>query len=606
MTEGRARESATSKFCIPLTANVCKARVMKYFSAPVAIVSLVWVLEATAGAATGSPGVWRGERRVIDLHMHVGNGEKFFQRAMKIMDRAGIGVAANLSGGYVTHSPGKQSAFERTKALADRLHPGRFVHYFNLNYSDWNDPDFSARAVRQVEEAHRMGAAGLKEYKRLGLYLRDKNNRLIRVDDPKLDPVWKRCGELDMPVSIHVADPRAFWLPYNSKNERWTELKDHKSWWFGDPEKYPSREEILASRNRVIERHPKTKFLCVHFANNPEDIDAVGRWLDRYPNMMVDLAARVPELGRHDPAKVRRLFTRHQDRILFATDFMVYNRLILGSGGSGAPPTDEDALSFYRKHWQWLETKDRDFEHMTPIQGDWTINAIGLAPDVLRKIYFDNARQLLARSLPPPVASATRIEDDFLLSGDLENSAWKKANPVRIEQSLVSGLAHPDNSTEVRILWSEKYLYLGYRTPFTKLTVFDPPLAEGERAGLWDRDVVEAFLGPDLKKVNSYTEYEVAPTGEKLDLKIDLPKKDLAWNSGFESAVKIDRAAGIWTTEMRIPLADLSGTAPQVGVRWRLNLYRKDSAGREFLAWSPTSVRTAHHPKRFGFLEFRE
>ena len=111
--------------------------------------------------------------------------------------------------------------------------------------------------------------------------------------------------------------------------------------------------------------------------------------------MMADLAARVPEIGRHDPAKVRRLFEKHQDRILFATDFQVYDTLTLGSGGNGPPPTDDDAISFFEKHWRWLETGDRDFAHMTPIQGKWTISAIALPSRISRKIYFDNANKLL-------------------------------------------------------------------------------------------------------------------------------------------------------------------------------------------------------------------
>ena len=152
-----------------------------------------------------------------------------------------------------------------------------------------------------------------------------------------------------MPVSIHVADPRAFWLPYDEKNERWTELKDHRYWWFGDPAKYPPREELLAALDRVIERHPKTTFVCVHFANNAEDLDWVDRALDEHPNMIADLAARIPEVGRHDPEKVRRLFTKHADRIFFATDFMVYDKLILGSGGDADRPTDDDARDLLRE-----------------------------------------------------------------------------------------------------------------------------------------------------------------------------------------------------------------------------------------------------------------
>ena len=572
----------------------------------IAAATIVATNSQTHAAETFAPVLWRADHRTIDLHVHLGTRDANVQRAVGIMDRAGIGIGVNLSGGYLTHSPGKESSFQRNQARADRLAPGRFVHYFNLDYTRWNEPDFTEWAVRQVEEAHRLGAAGLKEYKRLGLYLRDKNNKLITVDDPKLDPVWKRCGELGLPVSIHVSDPKAFWLPYNSKNERWTELKDHKSWWFGDPKKYPSREELLEARNRVIARHPKTTFVCVHFANNPEVIDQVGKWLDTYPNMMADLAARVPEIGRHDPKKVRDLFVRHQDRILFATDFMVYSKLILGSGGDNEKPTDDDAVEFYSKHWRWMETNDRQFKHMTPIQGEWKIDAVDLPHDVLRKIYFDNARRLLVRALPPPTAHAAKIQSDFELGGDLANEAWGSAKPVQIEQGLLYGAAKPEQSTEVRILWSDRYLYLGYRAPFTKLTIFDPPIAEGEREGLWDRDVVEAFIGPDLKNINRYTEYEVAPTNERLDLDLSLPDKRLGWDSGFASAVKVDRESKVWTTEMRIPVAAISGAKPKVGTRWRLNLYRNNRSEKTFLAWSPTGVRTAHHPERFGFLEFGE
>ena len=356
---------------------------------------------------------WRADHRIIDLHQHLNGTTQHLTRAVRIMDRVGVGVAVNLSGGFVTKGTSGVSPFEEIKRLTDRMFPGRIVHYMNLNFADWNESDFSARAVQQVEEGHRLGAAGLKEFKRLGLNLKDNAGKLIPIDDPKLDAMWKRCGELGMPVSIHVADPRAFWLPYDEHNERWKELGDHKSWWFGDTNKYPPRLELLEALNRVIARHPKTTFVCVHFANNAEELEWVDAALDKYPNMMADLAARIPELGRHDPAKVRALFTKHQDRILFATDFQVYDRLILGSSGNEPPPTDKDATEFFTKEWRWLETHDRNFPHMTPIQGDWTISGIGLPASVLRKIYFDNARRLLARSLPAPVLEAVRVEHDF-------------------------------------------------------------------------------------------------------------------------------------------------------------------------------------------------
>lgn len=574
---------------------------------------------AASPPSAEDPSQWRLAHRLIDLHQHVRSTPGHLRRAVGILDRAGIGVAVNLSGGVVTRKDDAPSEFARHRALADEIAPGRFVLYFNLDYTGWDDPGFSDRAVSQVEEAHRLGAAGLKEYKRLGLYLRDGAGRLIRIDDPKLDPVWRRCGELGLPVSIHVADPRAFWQPFNDSNERWKELRDHRPWWFGDNAVYPPREALLEALDRVIARHPTTTFVCVHFANNAEDLDWVDRALDRNPNMMADLAARIPEIGRHPPDRVRQIFLKHADRILFGTDFQVWDKLILGSSGDDENPTDDDALRFFSTHWRWLETGDRDFPHMTPIQGDWTISAIGLPPDVLRRIYFDNARRLLARALPPPVLRASRFErtPQEPPVGPPGDPVWDRAEPVWVDQRSLDGLAQPALATEVRALWSNDDLYLGFVAPFTRLTTFDPPDLDRERIGLWERDVLEAFIGTDATDIRRYTEFQVAPNGMKLDLKLALPERDFAWDSGFQVGVILPRHSldeggrdseasppRVWRAVMRIPLKSLSETPPRAGTRWRINLYRCDTAESAFLAWRPTLQRTFHVPERFGVLEF--
>jgi predicted TIM-barrel fold metal-dependent hydrolase len=557
---------------------------------------------------------WRAEHRIVDLHLHIEAKEERYARALKIMDAVGLGLGVNLSGGYVTRgADDAPSEFERNKQLADRVASGRFLLYMNLDYRGWDDPDWPARAVKQIEDGHRLGAAGLKEYKRLGLSLRDQEGRLLKVDDPKLDPVWRRCGELGMPVSIHVGDPAAFWLPFDEKNERWKELKDHKSWWFGDTNKHPPRLALLDALDRVIARHPATTFVCVHFANNPEDLDWVDRALTRRPNMRADLAARIPEIGRHDPDQVHRLFVKHQDRILFATDFMVYDRLILGSSGNEPPPTDADAEVFYAKEWRWLETRDKNWEHMTPIQGDWPISSIGLPAPVLRKIYFDNARKLLARSLPLPTVKARHTTRDFVPDGDLGREIWQTVAPARLEYQSRDGTARPEIATTVRVLWSDEFLYLGWECPFTKLTVFDPPLRDGERfdmqgkaASLWDRDVVEAFIGSDPDNLRRYTEYQVAPTNERLDLALHLPQRDFAWSSGWQTAVRVDHRRKVWTSEWRIPLKALADEKPAAGARWRMNLFRGDKAHSAGLAWNPTLTGSFHTPEKFGVLQFVE
>jgi predicted TIM-barrel fold metal-dependent hydrolase len=558
-------------------------------------------------AVRAKAGQWRAEHRTVDLHLHIEPKEERYQRAVKIMDAVGLGLGVNLSGGTVT--PGTNSGpseFERNKGLADRVAPGRFLLYFNLDYRGWDDPGWPEHAMKQVEEARRLGAAGLKEFKRLGLYLRDGAGQLIKVDDPKLDPVWRRCGELGMPISIHVGDPKAFWLPFDEKNERWMELKDHRPWWFGDTNVYPPRMEIVEALDRVIARHPNTTFVCVHFANNPEDIDWVDRALSRRPNMMADLAARIPELGRHDPKKLHKLFVKYQDRIVFATDFMVYEKMILGSSGDADRPTNRDAEIFYEKEWRWLETWDKNWRHMTPIQGDWTINSIGLPTPVLRKIYFDNARRLLAASFPPPVVKAARVERDFELDGGLNDSVWQKARPARIEHGALNYEARPEMATTVRVLYSDRFLYFGWECPFTKLTVFETPSVERERLGLWNRDVVEVFVGSEARNINRYAEYEVAPTNERLDVLLTLPEKNFAWDGRGQSAVKVDRRHKVWTVEMRMPLELLGATKPTAGTHWRLNLYRCDKANHAFLAWSPVLKPSFHTPEKFGILEFAE
>ncbi len=553
--------------------------------------------------AAFSPATWRTERRLVDVHLHIESRPERFERAVPILDRAGIGVGLLLGVGTVTSSDGRPSGFAEARTLAERMAPGRFLQSMLLDYTGWDEPDWSERAVRQIEAGHALGAAGLKEFKRLGLFLKDGNGQLIKVDDPKLDPVWKRCGELGMPVSIHVGDPRAFWLPYDENNERWTELKDHRSWWFGDASHHPPRMELLEALDRVVARHPDTTFVGVHFANNSEELDWVAARFDERPNFYADIAARVPELGRHDPQRVREMFLTHQDRILFGTDFQVFDRLVLGSGGDADRPTDEDADIFFAKHGRWLETDDRDWPHMTPIQGDWTISSIDLPAEVLRKIYFDNARRLFARGWPRPTLKATRVEQDIVPDGVLDEAAWAEAVPVRLEYGSADSRSHPQLSTPVRALWSDRCLMLAFECPFTTLSTFEPPQAE-ERIGLWERDVVEAFIASDPTALDHYRELQWAPTGETLDLALEAGSRDFAWSSGAVSAVKVNSRALVWRVEACIPWSAFGGEPPAPGSRWRLNLFRHDTAHRAGLAFSPTLSSSFHIPNRFGWLEF--
>ncbi len=205
-------------------------------------------------------------------------------------------------------------------------------------------------------------------------------------------------------------------------------------------------------------------------------------------------------------------------------------------------------------------------------------------------------------AMPLPVLKAAHVAQDFVPDGKLAPEKWQTAVPGRIEHDSETGKPYPALSSTVRALWSTEFLYLGYECPYEKITVFDPPKSE-ERIGLWDRDVVEAFIGTDAAKADHYTEYEWAPNGEKLDLLLDLPKRDFGWSSGMESAVSIDDAKHVWRVEVRIPMKALASEAPKPGTRWRIDLFRRDTAGKAYLAFSPTFTDTYHTPARFGWLE---
>lgn len=263
-----------------------------------------------------------------------------------------------------------------TVAALDRAHPGRFLTYALLNFEGIDEEEWSDREVARLRDSFEAGAKGLKFHKSLGLSYRFASGKLMPVDDPKLDPIWRLCGEFKRPVMIHTSDPAAFFTPLDRFNERWHELNAHPNWLFHGRD-YPTREELHAQRNRAIERHPETTFIGAHCANNPEDLKTVGEWLDRYPNFYLDIDARISELGRQ-PYSARRFFLKYQDRIMFGTDT--------------APQA-----SAYRIYYRFLETDD---EYWDPAaghhqQGFWMIYGVFLPPEVLEKVYATNAERVL-------------------------------------------------------------------------------------------------------------------------------------------------------------------------------------------------------------------
>ena len=325
-------------------------------------------------------------RKVVDVHVHTTPWAT--PRLVRLMDERGLAVAINLSGGWMGQGLEESLlAAERTK--------GRVVVFANPPLELLSRGLQPQALAEGLELAKRAGARGVKLSKALGLGYADEDGTLLAVDDRRLDALFEKAGALGLPVAIHTGDPIAFWSAADQNNERIDELSAHPDWsYYGAP--VPSWEALFAAYERRVARHPKTTFIGVHFGNAPELPERVSAMLDKYPNLYVDTAARVPELGRRAVA-VRALFLRNQDRILFGTDLGVGEAeedLMLGSTGL-TPPSPADVEQFFSATWRFFESDDVGFAHPTPIQGRWSISGLGLPPEVLRKVYFENADRLL-------------------------------------------------------------------------------------------------------------------------------------------------------------------------------------------------------------------
>jgi len=238
----------------------------------------------------------------------------------------------------------------------------------------------------------------VKIAKNLGLRVQFPDGRRVPVDDPVLDPLFDAMARLHLPLAIHTGDPKAFFEPMGPQNERMDELASHPVWSFSDRTKFPTWQELYGEFERRVRRSSKTTIIGVHFGNAPEEPERVLQMMNDYPNLYIDTAARVPEIGRK-PAETKKTILAHPDRVLFGTDVQLGpGALVLGAGDSRGH-TRADVDHFFSSTWEFFETAHKKIAHPTPIQGNWKIDGIDLAPDVLEKIYHLNAERLL--ELPP-------------------------------------------------------------------------------------------------------------------------------------------------------------------------------------------------------------
>lgn len=305
----------------------------------------------------------------IDVHNHQRRelAPADLQKLVADMDRIGMAVMVNLSGG---------SADTLRQGLTNlrSAGPKRFVAFANVDLRKIDEPNFGENAARQLEADVKNGAAGLKIFKTLGMFLNDASGKRVPTDDPRLDPIWKKAGELGIPVLIHTGEPVAFWSPVDKNNERWLELQQFPDRRRNDATKFASFEQTMAEQHNLFRKHPKTKFVNAHLGWLGHDLARLGKLLDEMPNVYTEIGAVLHELGRQ-PRAARAFLIKYQDRVLMGKD--IWNA--------------EEYATYFRV----LETEDEYFDYYRKRHAFWKMYGLGLPDDVLKKIYYKNALKII-------------------------------------------------------------------------------------------------------------------------------------------------------------------------------------------------------------------
>ena len=312
---------------------------------------------------------------VLDVHNHLfGDWENLpAARLLEMLDRCGVRGFVDLDGGW-----GEDILYRHLDKLKG-ADPDRFRVFGGVDWPQWLErgDGFVDWAVERMHEQARRGADGFKVWKNLGTQVRDHKGALVAVDDPRLDPLWQAAGELNLPITMHIADPVAFFDTLDEYNERWEELQENPDWQFPSPP-FPSFLSIVNGMANVVARHPGTTFIGAHGGNYSENLAWVGALFDRCPNFFIDISARLSEYGRQ-PYTSRRFFMKYSDRIMFGLD------------GSAEP-------EHYSLYYRYLETEDEYFPYSpseVPGQGRWFIYGIYLPDDVLARVYYQNAEKVI-------------------------------------------------------------------------------------------------------------------------------------------------------------------------------------------------------------------
>ncbi|MCU0633495.1 MAG: amidohydrolase [Gemmatimonadaceae bacterium] len=312
----------------------------------------------------------RAKFPAIDFHGHPTSqlsSAEALERLGDDLDRIGVRVivaANNVTGNTLKQQLALVAASPRMK---DRVRILTGIDFRGIG------PGWAEKAIAQLEADVAAGAVGVGEIgKGLGLSTRKADGTRLRIDDPELDPVWAACARLKLPVFIHTADPQEFWQPIDNNNERWLELALFPGRRY-PAEQYPTFEQLIAERDAMLKRNPKTTFVIAHLGWHANDLPRLAKLLDAAPNVHAEVGAVLYDIARQ-PRAAHDFFIKYQDRLLFGKDSF--------------QPEE------YPYYWRVFETRDDYFDYYRPYHAFWKLYGIDLPDGVLKKVYFGNALRI--------------------------------------------------------------------------------------------------------------------------------------------------------------------------------------------------------------------
>ncbi len=345
----------------------------------------LWVGWLWAAACSAAPGSFTEADFTaldkIDVHVHINTPDS------ALLDQAAADhfrlLTINVD--YLDFPPlTEQSRIAQTLVAS---HPETLAYAASFSMSGWDEPGWQEHVIAQLDTAFAAGAVAVKVWKNIGMQFRDKQGRLVMIDDPRFDRVFDFIRERHRVLIGHQGEPHNCWLPIDQmtvNNDR-EYFREHPQYhMFLHPE-MPSYEAQMAARDRMLAKNPKLKFMGAHLASLEWSVDRLAAFLDRYPNTMVDLAARMGQVqyqSNLDPSKVRRFFIRYQSRLLYGTDL---------SQDPGADPEElrREAHATWLRDWQYLAT----YGSFRVPELDKPVHGLGLPKSVLREIYSGNAER---------------------------------------------------------------------------------------------------------------------------------------------------------------------------------------------------------------------